>query len=1776
MKKRALSLFLAFVMTLGLAAPAFAAEDVFLAEEPVVEEPAAPEAPAPMEEPVPMEPAPEQDTPAEDEPMDQPADGVMDAPDLAAVTPEELEDEPMAAASAKYNGGDFQAAWNALGDSGTLTLDADAEVGREYSLADGQSVIVTSTSGRTITTTGSSNVFDVSNGILTLAGSVRVDTNDDVSAIAVSRAYRPAIAYMPGMDATGALRITDNASVYNRGGYAIDARGGSVTIERNAQVGAVRATQSLVGNKECTVSVNENGKVDSMDVYTDKSYVYIRNTGTVTDMNVQGGRVDISNSGSVGNMTVLYGDVCTRNTSSIDTLTVEGGSVTLGDESTIGTVTVNGGTVTIDGGTVDTLIVNDGTVNITGYTFYVYLSDIGTVKDMTVHGGTVNIYADRDGTGGEVAALTMDGGAVSVSGGEVDDLTVTGTGKAAISGGRVAALNIAKKEGAKTTGTIDISGGTVRTMTVREGAGGTVNITGGTVSELKTDKFIQTTVSVTGSTVNIMDVWDGGTVAVSGNGRIRTLSIHSATADITGGRVDSLTADWSTANISDGEVERLSTIGKSKVNVTGGTVTGEIDINETAVADITGGTVKALYVNGVYAAAYIKGGVVAYLSTSNNAWAYISDDGKVTEASINDCSNAEVSSGGTVTKLKASAPTGRMIVSGGKVVDMTVVDYGKVYIYSGEVDSINIDGKGFDYVDIYGGKFGTINIGAGGNNGHLWIFGDGDPVVGTLTVDEKVNYQNVVRLSGGTYDRIEDKSGAWHMTEQLLVNGYAFFLEDGTGVELGSISELEGVEVKQIGPATADPEPKANTLTYNENAQDLVTAGEAPHGEVQYSTTGKRNSYSTVIPTGTNAGTYQVWWKVQADTGYTDYTPAEPITVTIAPEEQGVTLPTAKTGLTYTGDAQQLLKTEGEVTGDGTMMYALGDSAENPPENNWSDVYTVKGSDAKTYYVWCKVDGGDENHTYNGPWCIAVTIAQADPIVTVPAVNKDLTYKGGAQQLLTAGTAKTGCTISYAVKTDGSAPGEKDWQTGPVTAADPGTYYVWYKVDSSTENYKTVEATRLGSVTIHDAEAKIGGTYYRTLKEAIEKAGEGAEITVRMDVAPDEAITITKAVTLVSETDKGVDVTGAITVTSGSLTVNSAVTVYGVRTGDDMKVPMDMYGGVKVSPAAAGAKVEFLTDTGNGLRVGDTAVGGEKNDTVTVGNDGGVTVPLDAKAPNNVLNIDGKKYTNSSGGPASVTIYQDGSFKADPAGSVDSKVAPEEDGHVEGLRLAPGESAVLERVTVTGMKPSGGTVEVDKDGNVAVTKGYVTVKGDVEVKAAAGTRFTQVGDVTVHVVYDYEGGTPVEGAAVRIEGLTGMTDENGSAVVENVPYGTRAVTVTKASGGKVITNSGTATVDKAADTADGDIILPTVTVGSKVDSDLAEQPVVEGLDSVVTAADMDAAAREGKDAVITVSLSANTVTDEVYERIADSVRRAVKSLGVEDPDAVTDYVDVTVTMTVAVGGKNTTETVSATAGLLTLKFPISEKLSKALEQKKATAENIFVLRQHGDYTNVEPMRKVSPDYGKDAWIECYYVEDGTIVIRANQFSVYAFGVAAAAVEEDTPSSNPSFGGGSSTPSPSPTPTPTPTTTPTPGGDEPGGDIPAPPKSGTGWSYDYDTGEWYFYKNNKLVANYWVGKIDGASQWDNNWYYVGADGKMLTGMQYLDDLHGGYGWYFLQPSDDRGEIGKMLTGFQWVGGDYGECWFSKASGSSGKCTWSEKWGEYNAAAGLWADGLEHKG
>lgn len=77
-------------------------------------------------------------------------------------------------------------------------------------------------------------------------------------------------------------------------------------------------------------------------------------------------------------------------------------------------------------------------------------------------------------------------------------------------------------------------------------------------------------------------------------------------------------------------------------------------------------------------------------------------------------------------------------------------------------------------------------------------------------------------------------------------------------------------------PATVTKAPEAKTLTYTGSAQELVTAGTASGGEMQYALGTKdaaTGTYSAFIPTKTDAGTYYVWYKVVGDTGHSDTEP---------------------------------------------------------------------------------------------------------------------------------------------------------------------------------------------------------------------------------------------------------------------------------------------------------------------------------------------------------------------------------------------------------------------------------------------------------------------------------------------------------------------------------------------------------------------------------------------------------------------------------------------------------------------------------------------------------------------------------------------------------------------------------------------------------------------------------------------------------------------------------------------------------------------------------------
>ncbi len=81
--------------------------------------------------------------------------------------------------------------------------------------------------------------------------------------------------------------------------------------------------------------------------------------------------------------------------------------------------------------------------------------------------------------------------------------------------------------------------------------------------------------------------------------------------------------------------------------------------------------------------------------------------------------------------------------------------------------------------------------------------------------------------------------------------------------------------------------PEAKDRTFDGSAYELVSAGEATGGTMNYAlgkdmATVPETGWSTSVPTGTDAGTYYVWYRVSGDNNHNDTAAAGPVTVRIA------------------------------------------------------------------------------------------------------------------------------------------------------------------------------------------------------------------------------------------------------------------------------------------------------------------------------------------------------------------------------------------------------------------------------------------------------------------------------------------------------------------------------------------------------------------------------------------------------------------------------------------------------------------------------------------------------------------------------------------------------------------------------------------------------------------------------------------------------------------------------------------------------------------------------
>lgn len=221
--------------------------------------------------------------------------------------------------------------------------------------------------------------------------------------------------------------------------------------------------------------------------------------------------------------------------------------------------------------------------------------------------------------------------------------------------------------------------------------------------------------------------------------------------------------------------------------------------------------------------------------------------------------------------------------------------------------------------------------------------------------------------------------------------------------------------IERATPTVTAPTP-VEALTYTGSALNLVTEGSTTGGEMQYSLDGE--TYSTAIPTATNAGTYTVSYKVVGNSNYNDVNGAS-VSVTIAPQAapalEEAQKPTAKTDLLSGSQPQALVDAPTAALPTGyTMKYAVTTTNDAPDVEAYSDELPT-GTDAGTYYVWYKAVG-DADHSDTAPVCVTVTIAAlTEPVITGYALELGGILGLRYYMALPTGIDYTGATMTFSM-----------------------------------------------------------------------------------------------------------------------------------------------------------------------------------------------------------------------------------------------------------------------------------------------------------------------------------------------------------------------------------------------------------------------------------------------------------------------------------------------------------------------------------------------------------------------------------------------------------------------------------------------------------------------------------------------------------------------------------------------------------------------------------------
>lgn len=288
-----------------------------------------------------------------------------------------------------------------------------------------------------------------------------------------------------------------------------------------------------------------------------------------------------------------------------------------------------------------------------------------------------------------------------------------------------------------------------------------------------------------------------------------------------------------------------------------------------------------------------------------------------------------------------------------------------------------------------------------------------------------VKYSDNQKVGTGTVTLVDKDGGNY------IVSGTANF---------AIISAVPGVTL-----------PTAKTdLVYNGSAQELITAGNAVGGTMEYSLDNK--NYSTKVPTGTDAKQYNVYFRVIGNDGHDGMDPVSMIVKIGAKTVSNPSMELSPATNVYTGKALTP-----------TVTLKDGDTGAVIPASEYTVSYS-NNINIGTANIAIKDNPGG-NYTVS----LTTTFIINDPNIgfQAPKPISGMVYNGKAQNLVIAGMATEG-VLQYSL--DG-----KTYSTAIPEGTNAATYTVWYRVLDPTDNVKKGPETF--SVTISPKSVLISVTF---------------------------------------------------------------------------------------------------------------------------------------------------------------------------------------------------------------------------------------------------------------------------------------------------------------------------------------------------------------------------------------------------------------------------------------------------------------------------------------------------------------------------------------------------------------------------------------------------------------------------------------------------------------------------------------------------------------------------